>query len=83
MGINYHLIVKGYAQRTGKRLFIHPGFFTTGAGAYSTETSRVNPVYLDFPWTEADGLPFTCRQDMNSITPNRQLRTILLLSATT
>jgi hypothetical protein len=54
VGINYHLAVKGYAQRTGKRLFIHPSFFTTGAGAYFTEPGRVNPVYFDFPWTEAD-----------------------------
>src|SRR5260370_31525989 len=29
---SYHVKVPGYAQRTGKRLFLQPGFFTHGAG---------------------------------------------------
>jgi hypothetical protein len=54
VGVSYHLLVKGYAQRTGKRLFLRPGFFTAGQRAFFTEGSRSNDVYFDYPWSEED-----------------------------
>ena len=54
VGVSYHLLVKGYAQRTGKRLFLRPGFFTAGRRAFFTEANRSNDVYFDYPWSEED-----------------------------
>jgi hypothetical protein len=56
VGIQYHLLVKGYAQRTGKRLFIRPGFFTAGHRAYFTATDRTNAIYFRYPWSENDSV---------------------------
>ena len=56
VGVSYHLHVKGYAQRTGKRIFLHPGFFTAGQRAYFTEATRNNVVYFDYPWSETDSV---------------------------
>jgi hypothetical protein len=56
VGVSYHLLVKGYAQRTGKRLFLRPSFFTAGEQAYFTADERTNPIYFHYPWTEADSI---------------------------
>jgi len=54
VGIKYRLLVKGYAQRTGKRLFLHPSFFNAGRSAYFTSSERTNAIYFDYPWNESD-----------------------------
>jgi hypothetical protein len=56
VGLAYHLSVKGYAQRTGKRIFLHPGFFTLGQPAYFTDATRNNAVYFEYPWSEVDSV---------------------------
>ncbi len=56
VGVFYRLSVKGYAQRTGKRLFLKPGFFTYGQPAYFTDANRVNLIYFDYPWSEIDSV---------------------------
>jgi hypothetical protein len=56
VGVSYHLLVKGYAQHTGKRLFLRPSFFTAGELAYFTADERTNPIYFHYPWTEADSV---------------------------
>lgn len=56
VGVAYHLTVKGYCQRTGKRLFLRPSFFTQGEGAYFTEANRFNTLYFDYPWSESDSV---------------------------
>lgn len=58
VGIAYHLSVKGYAQRTGKRIFLRPGFFTVGQPAYFTDANRTNNIYFDYPWSESDAVDF-------------------------
>jgi hypothetical protein len=55
-GIKYHLVVKGYAQRTGKRLFFRPGFFTTGHRAIFNDANRTNGIYFHYPWSEIDSV---------------------------
>jgi hypothetical protein len=50
----YHIRVPGYAQRTGKRLFLQPEFFQHGVGPLFSGSVRKYPVYFDYPWSEED-----------------------------
>ncbi|HEX6189374.1 MAG TPA: DUF3857 and transglutaminase domain-containing protein [Pyrinomonadaceae bacterium] len=49
---SYHVRVPGYAQRTGKRMFFQPGYFSHGAGSLFTSASRKHDVYFNYPWSE-------------------------------
>ena len=51
---NYHIRVPGYAQRTGKRLFLQPEFFQHGIGPLFSGSERKHPIYFDYPWSEED-----------------------------
>ncbi|MGH9907140.1 MAG: hypothetical protein ACRD8U_16335 [Pyrinomonadaceae bacterium] len=50
----YHVRVPGYAQRTGKRLFIQPAFFQYGVGPLFPTSSRRHAIYFNYPWSEKD-----------------------------
>jgi len=50
----YHVRVPGYAQRTGKRIFFQPGFFTHGTGSLFPAATRKYDVYFHYPWSEKD-----------------------------
>jgi hypothetical protein len=50
----YHIRVPGYAQRTGKRLFLQPAFFQHGMRPLFSASSREYPVYFHYPWLEDD-----------------------------
>jgi hypothetical protein len=52
----YHVRVTGYAQRTGKRLFLQPEFFTRGIGPLFSSTERKHDIYFHYPWSEQDHL---------------------------
>lgn len=52
----YHVRVPGYAQRTGKRLFLQPAFFQHGLGPMFTPSQRRHPIYFNYPWSEKDEL---------------------------
>jgi hypothetical protein len=51
---SYHVRVPGYAQRTGKRLFFQPGFFSRGVGSFFPSSTRTHDVYFHYPWSERD-----------------------------
>jgi hypothetical protein len=51
---SYHVRVPGYAQRTGKRLFLRPAFFEYGIAPLFSTSDRKNLVYFHYPWTESD-----------------------------
>ncbi len=51
---SYHVRIPGYAQRTGKRLFLQPAFFQRGIGALFPSKERKNTVYFHYPWLEQD-----------------------------
>ncbi len=53
---SYHVRVPGYAQRTGKRLFLQPAFFQHGLGPMFTSSDRKEPVYFHYPWSEQDSI---------------------------
>jgi hypothetical protein len=50
----YHIRVAGYAQRTGKRIFIQPAFFEHGAGPLFSASDRKQAIYFHYPWSEED-----------------------------
>ncbi|MEO6393369.1 MAG: DUF3857 and transglutaminase domain-containing protein [Pyrinomonadaceae bacterium] len=52
----FNVRVPGYAQRTGKRLFLQPGFFEHGSKALFTAKERKHDVYFHYPWSEEDDI---------------------------
>jgi transglutaminase-like putative cysteine protease len=59
IGLTYHLVVRNYAQRTGKRLFVQPNYFSSGFGSRFPEGTRHNSVYFRYPWGELDSIDLT------------------------
>ena len=53
---SYHVRVPGYAQRTGKRLFLQPAFFERGVGPMFSSSTRKQQIYFHYPWSENDEL---------------------------
>jgi hypothetical protein len=51
---SFHIKVPGYAQRTGKRLFLQPGFFQHGIASLFQTSERKYAVYFHYPWMEDD-----------------------------
>ncbi|MET0646728.1 MAG: DUF3857 domain-containing protein [Pyrinomonadaceae bacterium] len=56
---SFHVRVPGYAQRTGKRLFLQPAFFQKGLGPIFPTTGRRHSVYFHYPWSEEDRVEIT------------------------
>lgn len=54
----YKIRVPNYASRTGKRLFLQPGFFKYGAKPLFTSETRTHPIYFEYPWFENDAIEF-------------------------
>jgi len=50
----FHVRVPGYAQRTGKRLFLQPAFFQKGIGAMFPDSTRQHEIYFHYFWKEVD-----------------------------
>lgn len=50
----YHVRVPGYAQRTGKRIFLQPAFFEHGVSPLFSSSERKHDVYFHYPWLEED-----------------------------
>ena len=53
---SFHIRVPGYAQKTGKRLFLQPSFFEYGEPALFPSATRKFDVYFHYPWTEDDDI---------------------------
>ncbi len=50
----YKVRVPDYAQKTGKRLFLQPGFFEYGENPLFSTATRKYDVYFQYPWAEND-----------------------------
>ena len=50
----FKIKVPGYAERTGKRLFLQPSFFEKGAAPLFQTTERRYPIYFRHTWSEED-----------------------------
>lgn len=62
----YKVHIPSYAQKTGKRLFLQPGFFEYGSSPVFSSTTRKYDIYFRFPWSENDSIEF-------QLPPNYQL----------
>lgn len=51
---SYKIRIPNYAQKTGKRLFLQPGFFEYGEKPVFTASSRTHPVYFEYAWSDQD-----------------------------
>jgi hypothetical protein len=52
--LHYHFRMAGYAQRTGKRLLLHPLFFQRGVGPLFASSERRYPIIFPYGWQERD-----------------------------
>ncbi len=50
----FKIRVPNYAQKTGKRLFLQPGFFEYGTSPLFSTATRKYDIYFHFPWSEHD-----------------------------
>ena len=50
----YKIRIPNYAQRTGKRIFLQPGFFEFGKNPLFSSATRKYPIYFHYPWAEQD-----------------------------
>lgn len=48
--------VPNYAQKTGKRLFLQPGFFEYGESPLFSSATRKYDIYFHYPWSEIDNI---------------------------
>jgi hypothetical protein len=53
---SFHVRVPGYAQRTGKRLFLQPAFFEKGIAAMFSASTRKHGIYFHYSWSEDDAV---------------------------
>lgn len=53
---NFKIRVPSYAQKTGKRLFLQPGFFEYGEKPLFSSSARKYPIYFHYPWAEQDDI---------------------------
>jgi hypothetical protein len=51
---SYHVKIAGFAQRTGKRLFLQPSFFQLGYPVRFPTSERRYPVVFHYPYREDD-----------------------------
>ncbi|MEO8073407.1 MAG: DUF3857 and transglutaminase domain-containing protein, partial [Acidobacteriota bacterium] len=52
----YKIRVPNYAQKTGKRLFLQPGFFEYGKSPLFSTADRKYNVFFHYPWSEVDDI---------------------------
>ncbi|CAN5734069.1 hypothetical protein BH20ACI4_BH20ACI4_07750 [soil metagenome] len=50
----YKVRVPNYAQKTGKRIFLQPGFFEYGKSPLFSTAERKYGIYFHYPWSEQD-----------------------------
>jgi hypothetical protein len=55
----YKISVPNYAQKTGRRLFLQPGFFEYGTAPAFSTADRKYPIFFHYPWTEQDEIEIT------------------------
>jgi Domain of Unknown Function with PDB structure (DUF3857)/Transglutaminase-like superfamily len=51
---SFQVKILNYAQKTGKRLFLQPGFFEYGEKPVFSNAKRIHPIYFRYPWSEDD-----------------------------
>ena len=52
--VHYRVKVPGYAEKTGKRMFFQPGYFSRNSQPLFSTSNRKYQVYFKYPWAEQD-----------------------------
>ncbi len=52
--VQYKVSIPNYAQKTGKRIFLQPGFFEYGKSPLFSTAERKYDIYFHYPWSEQD-----------------------------
>jgi len=60
---SYKVRIPNYAQKTGKRLFLQPGFFEYGENPTFSTASRKYDIYFHYPWSEQDEIEIELPKD--------------------
>lgn len=60
----------GYAQRTGKRLFLQPAFFQKNSTPRFAASERKWDIQFDYPWSEADRVTLRLPEGMELDQPS-------------
>lgn len=55
----YKVKVPGYAQKTGRRLFLQPSFFEYGPSPLFSSSTRQYDIFFRYPWSENDLINIT------------------------
>lgn len=50
----YKIRVPNYAQKTGRRIFLQPGFFEYGENPVFSSATRKYDIFFHYPWSEQD-----------------------------
>jgi hypothetical protein len=66
----FNISVPNYAQKTGRRMFIQPGFFEYGKQPVFQTEDRTYPVFFHFPWSEIDEIIITLPPNFELESPN-------------
>ena len=53
---SYNVRIPAYAQKTGKRLFIKPGYFESGTSPLFSSATRKYDISFRYPWSEKDSI---------------------------
>jgi hypothetical protein len=68
----FHIKIPGYAQRTGRRLFIQPAFFQKGVSPLFTTDIRKHDIYFQYPWSESDEIDINLPEGYDLENPEGQ-----------
>ena len=52
----YKVVIPNYAQKTGKRMFLQPGFFEAGSSPLFSTATRKYSIFFHHPWAEQDNV---------------------------
>src|SRR5215204_4537926 len=68
---SFKVRVPNYAQKTGKRIFLQPGFFEYGTTPLFSGETRKYGIYFEYPWSENDEIEIELPKnfDADSIDP--------------
>lgn len=58
----YKVRVPNYAQKTGKRLFLQPGYFEYGKNPLFSGATRKYDIVFSYPWSDTDSIDITWPQ---------------------
>ena len=53
---SWKIRIPNYAQRTGSRLFLQPGFFERGEKPVFSAAGREHSIHFAYPWSESDSV---------------------------